>query len=53
VALTGAMAGHQWGIVAPSDDGATLPVRESDLVRLTLANQTMMWHPIQLHGHTF
>lgn len=52
-ALTGDMADYQWGIAASEDDGATLPVREGERVRLVIENQTMMWHPVHLHGQTF
>ena len=54
VPLTGSMGdGYEWAIDAPSDDGTTLPVREGERVRLTFVNESMMWHPIHLHGHTF
>ena len=54
VALTGSMAdGYKWAIDAPAEGGATVPVREGDRVRLTFVNESMMWHPIHLHGHTF
>lgn len=53
VGLTGGMVGYRWGIDAPEADGATLPVREGERVRLVLENRTMMWHPMHLHGHTF
>ena len=53
VELTGAMSPYDWGISATSQDGTTLPVRKGERVRLTIENQTMMWHPIHLHGHTF
>ena len=53
LALTGDMATYRWGIIAPSEEGITLPVREGERVRLVLENRTMMWHPIHLHGQTF
>jgi len=54
VPLTGSMGdGYEWAIDAPTEDGTTLPVEEGDRVRLTFVNETMMWHPIHLHGHTF
>ncbi len=52
-ALTGDMADYQWGIATSEDDGASLSVREGERVRLVIENQTMMWHPIHLHGQTF
>jgi FtsP/CotA-like multicopper oxidase with cupredoxin domain len=35
------------------DDTRPLTVRPGQLTRLRLVNQTMMLHPIHLHGHTF
>ena len=53
VTLTGDMGSYSWGIDVPTEDGATLPVREGERVRLVITNMTMMWHPVHLHGHTF
>ena len=53
IRLTGDMMSYRWGITAPSKDGVTLPVRLGQRVRLVIDNETMMWHPIHLHGHTF
>lgn len=52
VALTGDMASYNWGIAASGDDGTTLTVKQGERVRLVIENQTMMWHPIHLHGQT-
>lgn len=51
--LIGDMTTYRWGVRAESQDGVTLPVRSGERVRLILDNQTMMWHPLHLHGHTF
>ncbi|TFV66514.1 UNVERIFIED_ORG: multicopper oxidase family protein [Bacillus sp. AZ43] len=51
--LTGNMMSYDWGIDAPQEDGVTMPVREGERVRLTFVNDTSMWHPMHLHGHTF
>ena len=53
VTLIGDMMSYDWGIDAPLADGVTMPVREGERVRLTLVNNTGMWHPMHLHGHTF
>lgn len=53
VTMTGGMMGFDWGLNAPSPGGVSLPVREGQRVRLNFVNNTMMWHPIHLHGHTF
>jgi len=53
--LTGNMERYMWSI-----DGQTLseartpiPLRAGERVRMTLVNDTMMNHPIHLHGHFF
>ncbi|MEO5707707.1 MAG: copper resistance system multicopper oxidase [Alteraurantiacibacter sp.] len=53
--LTGNMERYMWSI-----DGQTLseartpiPLRTGERVRMTLVNDTMMNHPIHLHGHFF
>lgn len=58
--LTGDMADYAWRINAETYNprrpfaGITpLPIREGQLVRMTLLNQTPMYHPMHLHGHTF
>ena len=47
------MTAFDWGITATENDGTTLPVKAGDRIRLVLMNNTTMWHPIHLHGHTF
>ena len=49
VALTGGMAGYTWGMAADSSIG----VSKGDRIELRIRNQTMMAHPIHLHGHHF
>jgi FtsP/CotA-like multicopper oxidase with cupredoxin domain len=53
--LTGSMQGYQWTInnVAWSKDVQPLKVVEGERVELVLTNQTMMPHPMHLHGHAF
>lgn len=58
--LTGDMYSLSWHINAESYDhkrpyrGITpLPVREGERVRLSWINQTPMYHPMHVHGHTF
>lgn len=55
VHLTGSMDRYMWSM-----DGKTmtqahepLPIRTGERVRMTLVNDTMMAHPIHLHGHFF
>lgn len=58
--LTGDMMTFAWRINAESYnhqrpfDGITpLAIREGQSVRLDMVNQTHMYHPMHLHGHTF
>ena len=60
VYLTGSMVSLSWHINAERYDhhrpfrGITpLPMQEGDRVRLTMINQTPMYHPMHVHGHTF
>ncbi|MEV4434511.1 multicopper oxidase family protein [Streptomyces sp. NPDC049585] len=52
--LTGSMARYDWAINGkPYDPERRLPVRVGERVRLVFVNDTTMWHPMHLHGHTF
>ncbi len=58
VTLTGGMADYDWGIdgrrfdMNQPLDGAH-EIREGERVRLAITNDTEMWHPFHLHGHTY
>lgn len=52
--LGGAMAPYRWTINDRTyEQTIPLQLREGQRGRLTLANNTDMWHPMHLHGHTF
>ncbi|MBB3600871.1 FtsP/CotA-like multicopper oxidase with cupredoxin domain [Mycolicibacterium sp. BK556] len=52
--LTGGMMQYDWKINGrPYDQTVPLAVRQGQHTTLTFTNQTMMWHPMHLHGHTF
>jgi FtsP/CotA-like multicopper oxidase with cupredoxin domain len=53
--LSGNMNGYRWSIndVAWTEQTPPLPVREGERVALVFVNQTMMPHPMHLHGHVF
>ena len=54
LALTGNMQRYVWGFDGLSQrEDPRLVVQAGDRVRLELSNQTMMHHPIHLHGHFF
>ena len=54
VALGGSMAPYRWTINGRTfPDRSPLPVSAGERVRLRFVNQTMMFHPMHLHGHTF
>ncbi|MES2135520.1 MAG: copper resistance system multicopper oxidase [Pseudomonadota bacterium] len=53
--LTGNMERYMWGFDGQklSDPADPIPFRLDERVRVTLINDTMMPHPIHLHGHFF
>ena len=53
--LTGNMERFMWGFDGQklSDPADPIPFRLNERVRVTLVNDTMMPHPIHLHGHFF
>jgi CopA family copper-resistance protein len=53
--LTGNMERFMWGFDGEKFSEATKPYafRKGERVRVTLVNDTMMTHPIHLHGHFF
>lgn len=53
--LTGGMMRYDWGFDGRGFDHerVDLVVGAGERVRLEVANTTMMWHPVHLHGHTF
>lgn len=52
--LTGGMMGYDWRINGrPFSDAVPLTVHENERAVLRFVNQSMMWHPMHLHGHTF
>lgn len=54
VALGGSMAPYRWTINGRTfPNSSPLPVVAGERVRLRFVNQTMMFHPMHLHGHTF
>ena len=53
--LTGNMERYMWSFdgVKMSEPAEPIPFRHNERVRVTLVNDTMMQHPIHLHGHFF
>ncbi|HEX2851994.1 MAG TPA: multicopper oxidase domain-containing protein [Opitutaceae bacterium] len=52
--LTGDMTRYLWSIDGrPIDEQSTVPVKRGEILRVTLVNNTMMHHPMHLHGHFF
>ena len=52
--LTANSSGYVHGIGGMSfPDSAPIVVRQGERLRLRVVNDTMMFHPIHLHGHTF
>ncbi|MEV5987158.1 multicopper oxidase family protein [Streptomyces sp. NPDC052051] len=58
IELTGSMAAYDWSINGKrfdmSDPAADpIMVERGQRVRLDFVNNTTMWHPMHLHGHTY
>ncbi len=56
--LTGGMGEYDWGINGKRFDMAkpfenTFDLKIGERVQVKFINDTMMWHPMHLHGHTF
>ncbi|WP_136161320.1 copper resistance system multicopper oxidase [Sphingomonas flavalba] len=53
--LTGNMERYMWAFDGKTLNAVTAPIpfRQDERVRITLVNDTMMGHPIHLHGHFF
>lgn len=52
--LTGDMVRYIWSINGETiRENSTIPVTRGEILRLELINDTMMHHPMHLHGHFF
>ena len=54
LSLNGQMQPYQWGMNgAPFGKNTPLTVKQGQRLRINVTNQTMMTHPLHVHGHTF
>ncbi|WP_149182038.1 multicopper oxidase family protein [Streptomyces sp. TRM49041] len=54
IRLTGGMAKYDWAFDGkPYTADQRHAVKAGERVRLVFRNETTMWHPLHLHGHTF
>ncbi|MCL6524569.1 MAG: multicopper oxidase domain-containing protein [Thermoflavifilum sp.] len=52
--LTGSMWRYIWSINGKTlSEKDSIQVNQGEILRITLNNQTMMYHPMHLHGHFF
>lgn len=52
--LTGDMNRYRWGFDGKTlSEDAVIPVSAGEILRIELVNDTMMHHPLHLHGHFF
>lgn len=52
--LTGDMTRYLWSLDDKTmDEESTIAVKKGEVLRLVLVNNTMMHHPMHLHGHFF
>ncbi|MSP75390.1 MAG: multicopper oxidase family protein [Rhodospirillaceae bacterium] len=53
VSLAGSMMGYTWSMPVHDMTGAPVTVVRGERVELVMQNETMMAHPMHLHGHSF
>lgn len=53
IELTGSMLGYSWSMPVHDMTGAPVTVVRGERVELVMQNETMMAHPMHLHGHSF
>ena len=53
VGLAGSMMGYNWSMPVHDMAGAPVTVARGERVELVMWNDTMMAHPMHLHGHSF
>ena len=53
VDLTGNMLGYSWSMPVHDMIGAPVTIARGERVELVMRNDTMMSHPMHLHGHSF
>ena len=53
VVLAGSMMGYTWSMPVHDMTGAPATVARGERVELVMRNETMMAHPMHLHGHSF
>ena len=52
--LTGSMWRYIWSINGKTlSEKDSIQVKEGEILRITMKNETMMYHPMHLHGHFF
>ena len=51
--LTASDTKYQWGINGPYPDNKPLTITQGQQAVMTFTNNTRMWHPMHLHGHTY
>lgn len=52
--LTGDMRRYRWGFDGKTlGEESTIPISAGEILRIELINDTMMHHPMHLHGHFF
>jgi CopA family copper-resistance protein len=52
--LTGSMWRYDWSINGKVlSEADSIQIRSGEILRITLVNETMMYHPMHLHGHFF
>ena len=51
--LTASDSAYEWGVNGPYPDNKPFTIKQGQQATMTFTNNTRMWHPMHLHGHTF
>jgi FtsP/CotA-like multicopper oxidase with cupredoxin domain len=46
-------ANYEWGINGPYPNNKPFTIKQGQQATMTFKNNSRMWHPMHLHGHTF
>ena len=46
-------ANYEWGINGPYPNNKPFTIKQGQQATMTFTNNSRMWHPMHLHGHTF
>ena len=51
--LSASSTAYEWGVNGPYPNNKPFTIKQGQQATMTFTNNTRMWHPMHLHGHTF